>query len=255
MQRQKLSSMHLPHDIRIFNMPRAMVKKDQESRLTQSELKYLFNYDPITGFFTRFADPTSGGTMIVKRSGTINVAKYRVIMINYVQYLEHRLAFLYMTGSFPEDRVDHINGLKYDNRWCNLRTVGTIETSKDGAIVVDGVTIHLGSFDDANEKAMIHEAYSRVVFGMFYNLEPIDWTTKELDTAFEAWLVANPWQRDFLNEWKASRADKVAKHSAHLQVRRDNTCTKKAVEKRKVARKKKEANLTKEIQWHMIEKN
>lgn len=36
-------------------------------------------------------------------------------------HYNHRLAFLYMTGRFPKDEIDHINHIKDDNRWCNLR--------------------------------------------------------------------------------------------------------------------------------------
>lgn len=36
-------------------------------------------------------------------------------------YLSHRLAWFYMTGAWPEQEIDHINGVRDDNRFANLR--------------------------------------------------------------------------------------------------------------------------------------
>ena len=48
---------------------------------------------------------------------------YIKIMIDGRSYQAHRLAFLYMTGKWPSEDVDHINGCRTDNRWINLRDV------------------------------------------------------------------------------------------------------------------------------------
>ena len=43
------------------------------------------------------------------------------ISIDGVDYLAEELAFLHMTGRWPRNGVEHINGNAQDNRWENLR--------------------------------------------------------------------------------------------------------------------------------------
>ena len=52
---------------------------------------------------------------------------YSLIQINRVKYLFHRLVFLYMTGEFPEEEVDHIDGEPSNNSWVNLRAASHSE--------------------------------------------------------------------------------------------------------------------------------
>lgn len=87
--------------------------------LTQERLKQLLQYDPNNGRFTRLVarGPSKAGS----EAGRKNTQGYRHIHIDGHDYLSHRLAFLYMTGSFPGDEVDHINRVRNDNRWANLR--------------------------------------------------------------------------------------------------------------------------------------
>ncbi len=44
-------------------------------------------------------------------------------MIDRRKLLLHRAAWLYVYGSWPAGVIDHINGVKHDNRIANLRDV------------------------------------------------------------------------------------------------------------------------------------
>lgn len=106
-----------------------------QCKLTQCQLKQLLHYDPDTGVFTWVVDlgpgrPNAGdvaGREQVKKSSK----KYRDICIRGKRYYAHRLAYLYMTGENPANEIDHINGNGVDNRWCNLRSVTTLENSQN----------------------------------------------------------------------------------------------------------------------------
>lgn len=94
-------------------------KSPQE--LTQAWLKELLHYDPATGVFTwrvQRGNRASGSV-----GGAPNNAGYIQLRVDKCNYLAHRLAFLYMTGAWPEHEIDHINGVRNDNRWANLRDV------------------------------------------------------------------------------------------------------------------------------------
>lgn len=73
----------------------------------------------------RFAyEPHTGKLFTVRGEvGSLNEKGYlSVVFGKSLQMRAHRLAFAFMRGRWP-DQIDHINGDKADNRWCNLREV------------------------------------------------------------------------------------------------------------------------------------
>lgn len=91
--------------------------------ISQEELKNNLHYNSVTGIFTWITKTKNNVKKNGDVAGCINTLGYIQIQIKGEIYLAHRLAYLYMEGYFPEHVVDHINGIKKDNRWINLRHV------------------------------------------------------------------------------------------------------------------------------------
>lgn len=92
--------------------------------LTQKELKEILSYDPETGLFTRKVTTSNSairGSIAGYNSLGSSGNRYCEILYNGTRYKAHNLAWLYMVGTFPKREIDHINRVKYDNRWANLR--------------------------------------------------------------------------------------------------------------------------------------
>ena len=87
--------------------------------LTQAYLREILDYDSETGHFT-WRKKISIKVVVGKRAGAINKAGYIVVGIHGTLYYAHRLAWLYVTGEWP-DQVDHENNRRGDNWWSNLR--------------------------------------------------------------------------------------------------------------------------------------
>lgn len=88
--------------------------------LTQTLLKDHLSYDPQTGEFM-WVLPTGRRGVVGTLAGSAHVSGYVHIQILGRQYKAHRLAFLHMTGKWPSEEVDHINGDRANNKWSNLR--------------------------------------------------------------------------------------------------------------------------------------
>lgn len=141
--------------------------------LDQQTLKSLLTYCPDTGEFRRLYAARGR-----QKVGTVHKSGHVCVRVAGRRYLAHRLAFLYMEGAMPA-MVDHINGDRADNRWCNLRAATPTMNSENrrrpqgrnpllgaywyarkgkwaAAVKVAGKSIHLGYFDTVEAA---HAAY------------------------------------------------------------------------------------------------
>jgi len=142
--------------------------------ITRQLLIDVLDYNPDTGEF-RWKVQISRKSTIGKRAGSLSKhLGYRILRINGVQIYEHRAAWFYVYGRMPLGDVDHINGIKNDNRICNLREatraqnmlnlhkpnrnnksgflgVHKVGNSYASRITVAGKTKHLGCFRTAEE--------------------------------------------------------------------------------------------------------
>ncbi|WP_080662516.1 HNH endonuclease [Sinorhizobium meliloti] len=81
----------------------------------EERIAAAFSYNPETGDITRLYGQHAGVVTTTWPNGYVRVN------FEDQSYLGHRVAWLLQTGSWPEDEVDHINLVKDDNRWLNLR--------------------------------------------------------------------------------------------------------------------------------------
>ncbi len=162
--------------------------------LTHKKLKSLLLYNPETGLFTWLINVRR--VKVGDIAGYMDDDGYIRIAINHKRHRAHRLAFLYINGEFPKKHTDHINHIRDDNRWINLRDATDSENQKNASlrkdnisgipgvtphkqsgkwqsrVKLDGKLKHLGLFDDkfeaicsrksADHKYGFHENHGRI---------------------------------------------------------------------------------------------
>lgn len=159
-------------------------------KLSAAQLKRTLSYDPDTGVFTRLS--CLHKRYVGRPAGTVSSQGYINIHFAGRPRRAHRLAWLYMTGEWPA-MLDHVNGNRADNRFCNLRKATLFQNAQNsrgrgavsglkGAhkamraggrikwnslIKVKGKSVYLGTFDTPEEAHAAYVAGARRLHGEF----------------------------------------------------------------------------------------
>lgn len=139
----------------------------------QNYLNKIFRHNSETGKLYRIVSKGSrahAGNEV----GCINNKGYLIVSIDGTRYKVHRIIYKMYYGVDP-NQIDHINGVRTDNRIINLRSVDSQGNNRNkkihsnntsgvtgvswhiryekwmAKIVVNGKAIHLGSFTEKSE--------------------------------------------------------------------------------------------------------
>lgn len=159
-----------------------MRPRDIESGLTAERLRSLVSYDKETGLFTWLKSGAVAGWL--ENTGYIRIKIYGR------SFVAHRLAWLWMMGEWPEERIDHRDLDYSNNRWDNLRPATNSLNSANRSVMsnnelgikgvrhhecgkfvaricVNGKPRYLGLFDNPDDARAKYSSEAIAAFGEF----------------------------------------------------------------------------------------
>ena len=110
--------------------------------LTQARLREVLDYNPDRGLFkwkAKLKHHKSGWFR-----GCLGGTGDLYIGVDMTNYKAHRLAYLYMEGSFPPEVIDHVDGDRANNKWCNLRACSQSQNACNSRIMSNNTSGYKG---------------------------------------------------------------------------------------------------------------
>ena len=161
-------------DIHVAMPKKPAVPRDQ---LTAEMVRRALDYDPETGLLSwRHRDdvlPRVNKRLAGKPAGCRDGQYgYLSVRLHDCPYQAHRLIWLHVTGEWPAEVLDHIDGIPSNNAWSNLRPATRAENNRNRRTIREGTL--KGAVQDARTgrwKAMITLGRKNHYLGTFKNQE------------------------------------------------------------------------------------
>ncbi len=166
--------------------------------LPQSVIRQYLDFQPETGllvwrerphhmFETNRRCSAWNARYVGKPAGSINSGGYFDIRLFDLLHRAHRLAWIHAVGPIGQLQIDHINGVKTDNRIENLRVVTQLENGKNQRLGVNSTTGICGVCWDKQHKkwrAQIVVQGQRILLGVFTDIEEAASVRREAEKRF-----------------------------------------------------------------------
>lgn len=154
------------------------------TQITQQKVREFLSYEPDTGLFRYRVGPRAGQVAGHPSHGYVKIS-----IPGHGGLYAHRLAWLYMTGEMPTALMDHIDCVRDNNAWSNLRPATPRQNAANAKIkksntsgfkgvrvigghfrakiTVDHRIIYLGDYETLEEAVAAYKGASRVGFGEY----------------------------------------------------------------------------------------
>lgn len=161
-----------------LNKPSKRLTPKEQGKLNEAmiPIEYLrtqLSYDPETGILRWLV--TRGPAKKGREAGWLDKTNgYRSIKINRHPLKAHRIAWALHTGAWPTDEIDHIEGIRDDNRIEKLRDSSRPENSKNMARPFNNISGVIGvSWDNKAQRwiSTIMVNFTNINLGRFHSFE------------------------------------------------------------------------------------
>ena len=115
-------------------------------KLTHSRLLELLSYDRDTGIFTSNL-VRQGGRPVGTEMGSVRQDGYVILNVEGMKVRAARLAWFYVTGTWPDRAIAHKNGDRADCRFDNLLLGGVMPGRKRIHLLPKGVYRKRGRYE------------------------------------------------------------------------------------------------------------
>lgn len=136
-------------------------------------LSEYFSYAPDTGVFTWATSPHARYA-VGSVAGCTHSSGYRILTVKRKNFKAHRVAWLFSYGVWPAKQLDHINGIRDDNRIVNLREATSAQNHQNRKPHADNTSGFTGVYFDkgiARWCARIRAKPERIFLGTFDSAE------------------------------------------------------------------------------------